>query len=340
MHPYNQVISLPVTDSLTKRVVKKYAKQQNCPPLPNLPAGTFECVVRLEDHSVFMFKFKKPQPCSGVRKGLLPALINKHIDLPTPAEDLRGLASSYLYLRDHKYDIQSLQNEKTVSVTLQPGEPLLADKRETTRTGNLLEALKSRVKNDRYASIKVALAETDSSHFCPFSGGGDIYLQTDHISACLRLSDEDDGEAEALGAEEGTQVSPRKKGEIRCTGAVETKFSVQSVDKVLRQLQADMLVGATQQLKTIVTNEPTKAKDIKSFSTYGITFGVSIAHPLIVLKMTLDFETNVLDYLQLCRYEWSETFNVYVDGAFEYVMERVALPTPSPPPPNPPPQHQ
>ena len=196
---------------------------------------------------------------------------------------------------------------------------------------NLLEAVKSRVKNDRYASIKVALAETDSSHFFPFSGGGDIYLQTDHSSACLRLSDEDDGEAEALGAEEGTQVSPRKKGELRCTGAVETKFSVQSVDKVLRQLQADMLVGATQQLKTIVTNEPTKAKDIKSFSTYGITFGVSIAHPLIVLKMTLDFETNVLDYLQLCRYEWSETFNVYVDGAFEYVMERVALPTPSPP---------
>ena len=125
--------------------------------------------------------------------------------------------------------------------------------------------------------------------------GGDSYLQTEHISACLRLSDEDAGEAEALGAEEGTQVSPRKKGEIRCTGAVETKFSVQSVDKVLRQLQADLLVGATQQLKTIVTNEPTKAKDFKSFSTYGITFGVSIAHPRIVLKLPLDFETNVLD---------------------------------------------
>ena len=35
----------------------------------------------------------------------------------------------------------------------------LADKLETTRTVNLLEALKSRVNNDpRYASIKVALA--------------------------------------------------------------------------------------------------------------------------------------------------------------------------------------
>ena len=35
----------------------------------------------------------------------------------------------------------------------------LADKMELTRTVNLLEALKSRVKNDpRYASIKVALA--------------------------------------------------------------------------------------------------------------------------------------------------------------------------------------
>ena len=141
-----------------------------------------------------------------------------------------------------------------------------------------------------------------------------------------RLSDD---EAEALcreKAEEGTEVSPRKKGEIHCAGAVETKFSSgQPVDKVLIQLQADMLVCATQQLKTIVTNKPTKAKDIKSFTSYGITFGASIAHPLIVLKMTLNFVTNELEYYELCRHEWSETFSVYVDGAFQYVMERVAL---------------
>ena len=85
------------------------------------------------------------------------------------------------------------------------------------------------------------MAVRDSTHFCPFSGGGDIYLQTDDISACLRLSEEEE-------AEEGTQGSPRKEGEIRCTGYVETKFSsAQSVDKVRKQLQADMLVCATQQ---------------------------------------------------------------------------------------------
>ena len=103
-----------------------------------------------------------------------------------------------------------------------------------------------------------------------------------------------------------------------------------SVDKVRKQSQADTLGGATQQLKTIVTNEPTKAKDIKRLTSYGITF--SVVHPLIILKMTLDFETNVLKYVQLCRYEWSETFSVYVDGAFEYVLERVALLTPTPAP--------
>ena len=322
IHPYNQVISLPDAESLTQRVVKKYAKQQKCPPLPNLPAGTFELVKGSRDHIVFMFKFKKTQPCGGVRKRL-PCLIDELIDLPKPTEDLRGLASSYLYMKDETYDI--LQGGGKMSVSVQPGETDLADEMESTRTNSLLEALKDRVKKERYASIKVALAGKDMSCLCPFRGGGDIYLQTDHISACLRLSDEEDGEA--LGAEEGTQVSPRKKGEMRCTAAVENKFStMQSIDKVRKQLQVGMLVGATKQLKKIVMDKPTKAKDIKSFTSYGITFGVSIAHPLILLKMTLDFETNKLKYFQLCRYEWSQAFCLYVDGAFEYVMNRITIP--------------
>ena len=273
-----------------------------------------------------MFKFKTTQPCSGVGvcKRLPGLIIDEQIDLPIPAEDLRGLASSYLYMRDEKYDI--LQNEGKMSVSVQPGETDLADEMESTRTNSLLEALKDRVKKERYASIKVALAGKDMSCLCPFRGGGDIYLQTDHISACLRLSEEEEDEALG-GAEEGTQVSPRQKGEIRCTATVENKFSaVQSIDKVRKQLQADMLVASTKQLKKILMNKPTKAKDIKSFTSYGITFGVSIAHPLILLKMTLDFETNKLKYFQLCRYEWSQAFCVYVDGAFEYVMERITAP--------------
>ena len=62
-----------------------------------------------------------------------------------------------------------------------------------------------------------------------------------------------------------------------------------------------MLVVATQQQKTIVMNKPTKAKDIKSFTSYGKLFGVSQAHPLIILKMTLDFKTNLLEYFNCAR---------------------------------------
>ena len=184
IHPYNQVILLPDTeDSLPQRVVRKYAKQQKCPPIPNLPAGTFELVTRSEDDVIFMFKFKKTQPCSDVDK--LPCPVNRHINLPTPAEDLRGLASSYLYMKDQKYDI--LQNGEKILVSVQPGETGLVGKMETTRASNLLDALKSRVKKEEYASIKVALADKDMSCLRPFSGGGDIYLQTDHISACLSI---------------------------------------------------------------------------------------------------------------------------------------------------------
>ena len=119
MHPYNQVIRLPVMEDkyLSKEVVKRYAKKQNCPPLhTNLPSGMFEFIARAENHNVFMFKYKNTQPCSGISKGLPPP-IYKDIDLPIPSEDLRGLASSYLYMRDHKYVIQPNANEGKVSVT-------------------------------------------------------------------------------------------------------------------------------------------------------------------------------------------------------------------------------
>ena len=70
--------------------------------------------------------------------------------------------------------------------------------------------------------------------------------------------------------------------------------------------------------------KPTKAEYIKSFTSYAITFGVSINPSLSVMKLTLDFERNVLEYFQLCQYEWS---SVHVDSAFQYVMDRIALST-------------
>ena len=83
----------------------------------------------------------------------------------------------------------------------------------------------------------------------------------------------------------------------------ENKFTTsQSSHKVTIQLQADMILSTTKQLLEIVREHPAKANSIKSLTFYGITFGVSVAHPLIVLKMTIDFEKNELTYyVEACK---------------------------------------
>ena len=44
--------------------------------------------------------------------------------------------------------------------------------------------------NASLANIKVSLAEKNVSHFCPYTGGGDIHLQANGVSACLRLAED------------------------------------------------------------------------------------------------------------------------------------------------------
>ena len=62
-----------------------------------------------------------------------------------------------------------------------------------------------------------------------------------------------------------------------------------------------MLLSTTKQLLEIVREHPSKANSIKSLTSYGITIGVSVAHPLIVLKMTMDFENNERTYVEVCK---------------------------------------
>ena len=63
--------------------------------------------------------------------------------------------------------------------------------RKNERNIVLMMALKQRAEK-HYSSIKLPWAGKYVSHFCPFSGGGDIYMLAKEISACLRLSDSDD----------------------------------------------------------------------------------------------------------------------------------------------------
>ena len=136
--------------------------------------------------------------------------------------------------------------------------------------------------------------------FCPFTGGGDIYLVNDNAlnHACLQLSGGDDDQEEEAG-----NISPRKEGELRSTSAIENKYSSgQSMELVMCQLQANMLVCATEQL-TKLARGGRRIADIKSMTTYGLTFGASVANPLVLVKMTLDFEKNDLQYVLNCAWK-------------------------------------
>ena len=76
-----------------------------------------------------------------------------------------------------------------------------------------------------------------------------------------------------------------------------------------------MLLCATAQLRKLALQEPQHVAAIQCVTTYGLVLGITVAQPLMLMKLTVDFEHAVLKYEQLCREEWSLHFVVSVDSA-------------------------
>lgn len=168
---------------------------------------------------------------------------------------------------------------------------------------------------------------SDSSHFCPFSGGGDVGIfKTGSISMALLQGEASPDEtpqnaspsAEAVDSASPNQpqvVTPPRTGEYRC-GSVENKVSsTQKEESVSLQLQANMLLLCSRLLVDKI-NEMT---DVETLTCYGVHLGAT--YKLKLLKLTLDFSKENIVYEEIFTLEPCAFYPAFIDISIFHVFQ-------------------
>ena len=119
-----------------------------------------------------------------------------------------------------------------------------------------------------------------------------------------------------------TKVSPTKPGEYRCV-SIEKKIASNlgsDVDQenITLQLQANMLLLSSTLLMNNIKECPNKAEGINMLRCYGLQIGLNC--PLKILKLSVDFTKNELEYEELLNVSPTPVHHLYVNMALQHVV--------------------
>ena len=314
--PYKATLLLPRLGRLSKEDVREaVAADGNCHALPKLPHGHFEVVLCRDDGTqVALFKFKDVAGCrrvSSTQHGTLSLPRARRIPMeflvqPTTLQ----VGFHYMFGYNHPYEIQ---DGKVCLKSVQPPEwREFPD--ELHRTGEMLTRLRAPTTHHNY---KIELASHDATHYCPFSGGGDICIfKTGSSLGAVLVTP-----AEQEPAEDPTlleHASPSQEGQYTC-GAIENKVgSCQHDQEVRLQLQAYMMLLCAK----LLSQEIAEGHDVKQLICYGVALGV-VKYPLTLLKLTIDFGKREAVYDELCKISPCPAYSAYIDLALTYVIKNV-----------------
>ena len=212
-----------------RRFVHSKLQLQKKKQLPaNLPKGEFQLVSVLNDGvGVALYKFSDTAACRDVsstnhRHLPTPNQPPIHLSLTLPLQLGINLGHGIVYWTDVKWEVVS-GNIITIDAT----PPEESASYETQQTVNLVFKLK------QLPALQSVCIIPASGHvveeFCPFSGGGDVYMfDKDLVVVLLTVEedkDNDDNDYEddnpspqAQQEKENTPVPPPLKRELRCSG--------------------------------------------------------------------------------------------------------------------------
>ena len=214
-------------------------------------------------------------------------------------------------------------NKITLDAT-QPGESASYE----TRTVDLVLKLK---KLPALQSVSITPASGHNvEKFCPFSGGGDVYMfAKDFVVVLLTVEEdkddddyEDDNPSPQARQEEkeNIPVPPPQKRELRC-GAIENKVKThQSLLAVSLQLQANMLLALVPALQGAIDKDPMTASTITLITCYGVING---PYPLVLLQSTIDFVAGTLIYEELCNHKRTASHFAWIDSALAHIVRKL-----------------
>ena len=129
-YPYLESLDLPDVGRLSTKEMIKYIREQDKKKLPQLQMGYFKAIARSQQMLVFFYRFQQTQPCSSTGKSL-PVPQPLDVKLPLPGEHVKGVSSSYLYLNDQKYDVQTTGKQLMFSMSINK-QPKHSDIKEAT----------------------------------------------------------------------------------------------------------------------------------------------------------------------------------------------------------------
>ena len=219
--------------------MRKAIAKQGAEPLPSLPRGHFSVVCNFSGHQVAIFHYDKTTGCRSTKAA-------EHDELQGDKRVNPSIRVGHEYLFGYSLGY-AVSNGK---INLDPCLPTarVSKLSENARTIALVAKLR-----EHYTSADICGLGRDSSHFCSFSGGGDIQIfnKVASSAAVVRLSGEEDDDSESPEQtvrsptdipRDTLNVTPPSRGESRC-GSVENNVSAQQTEEDVRlQLQANMLV--------------------------------------------------------------------------------------------------
>lgn len=193
---------------------------------------------------------------------------------------------------------------------------------QTSEHGRTVDMIRRLI--DIYEQIFNIGITSDSNHFCPFKGGGDVAIFKTGSSSAGLLQGEGEGDevlqgvAGLPGSPPGSVITPPKQGEYRC-GTVENKMSnTQTEDSVNLQLRANMLLLCTKLLVNKILQSDDTA-NIKVLTCYGLQLGLT--YKLKLLKLNVDFNQAFLQYEELFELDPCAFYPVYIDISIFHVLE-------------------
>ena len=188
--PYKSSLRLPALASYSLAEIKKAAKEQGCKPPPQLPAGMFQVVKSLlkEDTlvQVAVYRFTHTKGCRTTGSKI-------HRNLHVPLEKHKSLTVLQAEAKC-KVGSQFLFNHETLYTVDGSGKIVFEEDQQKVAIISGHEDSKCTLLVNRLAAhypdctVKVW---SNTDHFCPFQGGGDIIMYKDACTAACVTTCED-----------------------------------------------------------------------------------------------------------------------------------------------------
>lgn len=263
-----------------------------------------------------MFKFKEVADCgqtdSFAHQDLPVRVLNYLPSLPVASEKIKGVGKTYIEYKpladEAEYSVQ-MGNEQVEVINLKEKKGAYLVEFPVSGISDI--SFKGNEDDRMPAVLDFLMGATSGrgivcgklqgviTQYCPFIGGGGLYIEKNgRLSACLTSSQQQ---------EEEENISPKREG-----------------NAIIVQLQGNMLLCAVEQLTKKLLEDPGNANDVKLLTCYGLSVCLQ-PDPIALLRLIVDFECGEMKYEELFFSSAGLCSFLHIDCAVEYMLTRICL---------------